>query len=402
MLKRFLRIYWPALLVSMVAFFMQITVPGNLVAPAFFAAIITWAILSIHLINKTDRDVEYKNKAKEEEVVDDNLLVIMRDINRTVHEEIAVIRGDIEKSKSIVSDTVSNLSNSFNGLNGQINAQEGVVKALTDSVTGATNDSAQNSVNIKVFVSETASILKYLVDLLIDIGKNSVETVYKIDDMAGQMDGIFSLLSDVRGIADQTNLLALNAAIEAARAGDAGRGFAVVASEVRKLSQNSSSLSEQIRVQVKKAQATVGEARKIVGDVAAKDMNVAITAKGRVDDMLGDVEGLNSMISEKLNDIGEITHTINKDIGVAVRALQFEDLVGQLYGYIIKRIENLDAFVSQIDEKLVSSHQMTVIEYGLKLRDIRSDIENLKKEWNVNVHNPVSQSSMSAGEVDLF
>lgn len=87
--------------------------------------------------------------------------------------------------------------------------------------------------------------------------------------------------------------MALNAAIEAVRAGEAGRGFAVVASEVRKLSQSSSSLSEQIRSQVQKTKATIGEARKIVGEVTAKDMNVAITAKGRIDDMLSEIGLLN-------------------------------------------------------------------------------------------------------------
>ena len=402
MLHMFMKIYWPALLVSVATIAMQITSQGKWVIIMSFLTIITWIIFSIRLIKHVDSMNEHMLNNEKSDGVGRDFNVLLHDINTTVHEEIASIRSDLDRSKFLVHDAVSNLANGFSGLSEQINSQARVVKALTDGVSGTIGVSGKDSVNIKIFISEAASVLQYLVDLLIDIGKRSVETVYKIDDMVDQVNVIFTLLADVRGIADQTNLLALNAAIEAARAGDAGRGFAVVASEVRKLSQHSSSLSDQIRSQAQKTQVTIGEARKIVGEVAAKDINVAIKAKGRVDNMLGEVGLLNSVMAEKLLEVSAITDNINHDIALAVRALQFEDIVGQLYGYILRRLDNLDELIVNIESNSATSRDISFIEYGFVVRDMRSTIESIKNEWRSRARNPVSQTSMNAGGVELF
>ena len=402
MFPEFLKVYWLALLVSVATMVMQIAIPGKWAVIMVFIAITLWIILSMCFIKRINSANESVKNNKSQDMLGANFCSLINDINNTVHGEIKNIRSDLDRSRSLVKDAVTNLSNSFNGLSEHVGRQEKLVKTMTDSVSGVADDSHVDSINIKIFVSETATILQYLVDLLVDIGKRSVETVYRIDDMVDQMEIIFTLLADVRGIADQTNLLALNAAIEAARAGEAGRGFAVVASEVRKLSQHSSSLSEQIRSQVQKTKVTIGEARKMVGEVAAKDMNVAINAKGRVDDMLSEIGLLNSMLSEKLQDVNAITGNINSDINMAVRALQFEDISGQLYGYIIKRLDNLDRLIIDVENKASPSHVMTAVEYSLMVRGMRDNIQSIKNEWKGALHNPVAQSSMNAGGVELF
>ncbi|WP_319381743.1 methyl-accepting chemotaxis protein [Thiomicrorhabdus sp.] len=202
--------------------------------------------------------------------------------------------------------------------------------------------------SIQKFSSEIKVVLQYLIDLLTNASQRSNQTVAKIDDMVGQIEAIFNLLEDVKGIADQTNLLALNAAIEAARAGEAGRGFAVVADEVRKLSLNSNMLNEQIRTQAEKARHTVDQVRHIVSETATKDMEHAVSSQEKVGLMLSDLEAMNSGISDKLGDVSGMISEIEGSVSNAVRSLQFEDIVRQLVDQTMNHLQNLNQFSNEI------------------------------------------------------
>lgn len=312
----------------------------------------------------------------------------------------------IVQAKDILDDAVKTLSTSFHGLNGLSQQQNEMVINLINTMSGKvstdSSDTGSDSISIEQFSNEMTDILRYLIDLLILISKQSIETVYKIDDMVSQTDKIFSLIEDVKGIADQTNLLALNAAIEAARAGEAGRGFAVVADEVRQLSQKSNQFNEQIRKQIEESKSVIAEARAIVGDVAAKDMNVAITAKGRVDEMLKQLHLMDSYMSKELGNISSVTNDIGTNVADAVRSLQFDDLMTQVLDHSSTHLSYINKVVhiaSRYQQMLANAGGVDSVD---SISLLLNEIESCRNEWKEKLHKPVAQESMSEGDIELF
>jgi methyl-accepting chemotaxis protein len=294
-------------------------------------------------------------------------------IRSTVEEEVERVAEVITQTREILHDAVAGLHQSVHGLYGQTQAQHQLVVSLLGDMTGQTSTTQASHLTMQQFTEATSSLLQYFIDLVVNFSKQSVETAYKIDDMVQQMDGIFTLLANIKTITDDTHMLALNAAVEAARAGEAGRGFAVVAAEVRRLSQHSRQFSERLRTQIEGLKTTIAAVRKVVGGVAATDLNVSLDAKGRVDAMMADIKKVNERMAQSLQEVSTVMHQMHTDVGVAVRALQFEDIISQLLHQAEKPLGTLRCLGTALAEATERNDSKQLLALGTSLAHRREE-----------------------------
>jgi len=370
--------YWsPLLLIMVSATWMFIAFKSSQSAPAIGGASSTSA---------NDSEAE----------LDSELSALLQDVASIVADEMSRAESEVQRISQLTGDAVVELTNSFNGMNehAQIQGQE------IAGVIGGFSNNDDDGIDFAQFVVAASKTLDYFVDNMLTISHKSMQMVGNVDDISTNMDEIYTLLNNVTGIADQTNLLALNAAIEAARAGEHGRGFAVVADEVRKLSTGSATTGEQIRQVIKKSRVNIDSAVDTIGTIASKDMNLTMKSKDDMQLMMRKIEKLNAKIAEKMIVVQDMSNNINSDVAMAVRALQFEDMVSQLSEHVGTTCQQVAPFITQAGASYNNDTSAgSAVE---RIKALRRNLQQIRSETCAPQHEAVVQSSMSEGEIDLF
>ncbi len=145
---------------------------------------------------------------------------------------------------------------------------------------------------------------KALIELLSIVNESQEKTTFVnkiITETNESAESISKASEMIQSIADQTNLLALNAAIEAARAGEAGKGFAVVAEEIRKLAEDSTKFTEEIRTVINELKDKTENAVKAMESVSNQMLEQHKKAKltqDKFNDIENAVDTSNSIVNE--------------------------------------------------------------------------------------------------------
>ncbi len=128
----------------------------------------------------------------------------------------------------------------------------------------------------------------------------------QIQSTAALSEQIMALNNAINGISEQTNLLALNASIEAARAGEHGRGFAIVATEVSKLSQETNTVSAQIREVIGQLQTKLQQ----TSHQALENNDAIETSYERIQNTQSDFESVKEAMTVNLAQLNQMVQRV--------------------------------------------------------------------------------------------
>ncbi len=296
--------------------------------------------------------------------------------------------SNIDGIKKTQDDAVSTLSTSFNELQELVHIQ---AQTIQDLISADASGETLYSEKMRIFADNTAETLDKFIKSTVDMSASSMALLDQVTTIYESVPAVLKAVKDIDSISDQTNLLALNAAIEAARAGEHGRGFAVVADEVRSLSNRSSEFSDQIQAKLKTMSSQIEGLTTEVGELASYDVSYVIDAKKDIN------EALNSIILKAESDsrvtsgLEKVSNDLEAALSSAIRGLQFGDINGQNLTYTMESI----AFVR---EKLAAIDTQNINDV---LQQVQAHLASIE-ERRQSMHNPVSATSMQAGDIDLF
>jgi methyl-accepting chemotaxis protein len=320
----------------------------------------------------------------------------LEDVRSALVDELGHATRELHQGLDLLRDAVQELGGGFDGLSQKTGLQQSLLKQIIDVQNGG--------VSVQDFAARTSDLLEHFVGMIVQMSRESLRIVYRIDGMAKEMDAVFGLLKNVNTIAEETNLLALNASIEAARAGESGRGFAVVAGEIRNLASNSNQFNEQIGSHVERARAAMEQLRGLVGTMASQDLNVALSAKGGIDAMMAHVTESDARTNAVADQVVEINRGLGSDVSTTIRSLQFEDILSQLLQQTRSRLVELQEITADctrdIEELACSKIDAEALE--VRAQRVRARLAIQREKARLRSRGPALQSSMDAGEIELF
>jgi len=324
--------------------FKQVNYSVLVLLPLFLVAV----AISQWLLRRSNRP--QVNKAAEILVVPSvtDHTVGLDELNREV---LPVWNRQIESARKQSEVAVKELAKQFGGISRRLH--EAIQASVSYSNKGVSNiGNRDEGASGMISQQELAEMLDTLKEA-IDVKSVLLE---KINDLKDQTNVMKDVVSSVKSVSRKTEVLAINASIEARRAGSQGKSFAVVAHEVRKLSEQSEQMVDDVGHRIQLLEQKMDEV------IAQTNMN----ANGPEE--LADKSSSTMSLYERfrtlalsLSKSSEIllveSGNIKNEINEILVALQYQDKTSQI---LIHVTDDIEALHNHLDISLAAKTFTTI------------------------------------------
>jgi len=221
----------------------------------------------------------------------------------------------------------------------------------------------------------------------------------QFNSLSGVNDDLKRMAEGVADIAKQTNLLALNAAIEAARAGEAGRGFAVVADEVRKLSNQSGKLGQEIQVKVDAVSQATLAALGTASHLSAQNTALMNDSGTTIHSVLERIGGLVGELANEAESMSAGSLQVREHIEAVMVHLQFQDRVSQILQAVVGGIHLLRQRVEEDEASLSAAGVPAPIDVSAWVTAIERMYTTIEQHDHAH---PAARGAVAESDVTFF
>jgi methyl-accepting chemotaxis protein len=303
--------------------------------------------------------------------------------------ELLAVHRQVEQVRDIVLDAVTKLGDGFEKISAESLTQQSLLQKSLRTVGDSGNDTSA----IAKFVAGSQQLTGTMLSGLEQANRRTVVLAEKLEAVLPVLRDLSELSRCIQDSANQIRYLAMNATLEASRSGQSGHGFSVVANAVKELALEFNAVSRRMDDNVESVRSVfegVASEAKAAVEVDAELARQARTQSAHLDQQ---TRGLNEELSEQLRTAQDIGLSIQQGVNLCVRGLQFGDLVVQLCGLSLRRVETLGPIAAQVAQWAtlnVSADAPT---------DLFEKFEHGRAGIGVAV---VQQTSLETGDIELF
>jgi len=143
---------------------------------------------------------QIKSSLTNQQMASQDLRDVLSELDSFHGESASEVHQSVQQIRSLISEAIATLNNSFMGMEQQSSSQVELMSELSGRIQGAQS----HSVSINHFVKQTGAEMAGLVHSLNDMSRHSSKVAERSQQMVTQMDAIVQLLTDVTGIAEQS------------------------------------------------------------------------------------------------------------------------------------------------------------------------------------------------------